>query len=96
MRRLLTASLYLCFLALVGLTQYELVEHSHRLWNWRCPGWESADRAERATAWEPRSGIPLVDRLVHEGTEASRYYRSLLFGSPDGPLASAFQLSQHG
>jgi len=96
MRRLLSASLYLCFLAVVGLAQYELTEHSHRLWNWRCPGWESADYAERITVWRPRSGILLMDRLVHEGTEASVYYRGLLFGSPGGPLAPAFQLSQHG
>ncbi len=96
MRRLFGTGLYLCFLTLVCLAQYELTEHTHRAWNCRWPGWEGAAYAERVTTWRARSGIPLLDHLVHEGTEAAVYYRWLLLGSPGGSLAATLQLSQNG
>ncbi len=91
MRRLLSATLYLGFVTLVGLAQYEITEHAHQRWDCRWPGWQCAVHAELVTPWRPASGIPLLDHLVHEGIEAAVYYRGLLWGSPDG-----LQLSQNG
>ncbi len=96
MRRLLHTGLYLLFLALVCQAQYEVTEHLHRSWGFCLPGWEGAVYAERITLWRPRTGLPPIDRLIHEGTEAGRYYRWLLTGSPHLTLASNLELSQNG
>jgi hypothetical protein len=92
MRRLLSTGLYICFLALTLQTQYEVAEHAHQRWGVRWPGWEGAAYAERVTLWHPSTGVLLLDRLIHEGTEAGVYYRWLLTGSP----ALRLELAQHG
>ncbi len=47
------------------------------------PGSWAVARAERATRWRPPTGILPVDKLLHEGEEAARFYAALAgFRSP--------------
>jgi hypothetical protein len=96
MRRFLSTCLYILFLALFLQADYEVTEHAHERWGLCWPGWQGAVYAERVTAWRPRTGIALVDRLIHEETEARLYYRWLLIGSPAQTVATHLKLSQHG
>ncbi len=96
MRRLLGICAYIVFLLAFCLVQYELTQRSPSLWGAPWPGWDGAEMAERVTPWQPRTGVPPLDHLIHEGTEAAVYYRWLLRGSPDATLASTLEVRHHG
>ncbi len=70
--------LYLAFTLAIGLIGYELPAKSRQLIGQPLPGWHAAVLIEATTPWQPRSGIRLLDRALHEATEAVCYYRLVL------------------
>jgi len=58
-----------------GLGMYEMTAKSPTLLGRPLPGWGSTVRAERTTRWNPPTGILPLDKLLHEGEEALRFYR---------------------
>ena len=80
MRNLRNIFLFLCWLALVGLLNYELVQKAPRTRLGDLPGSELADRADRKVRFRSVTGIEPIDRVLHEGHEAYRYYRGLATG----------------
>ena len=73
------------WLASVGLAGYEVVQKSPRSPLGPLPGAAIAARADRAVDWRSRTGIGMVDRLLHEGQEACLYYRGLVTGRLPAP-----------
>ena len=69
---------FLLWIAVVVLGQYELVAHSPRLLDHPLPGWFEAERAERSVTFRPWTGLPPMDRLIHESHEAGVFYERLL------------------
>lgn len=65
---------------LAALAIYEVTAKSPRLTGFPLPGWWAAERAERATRWQPPTGILPFDKLLHEGEEAVRFYATLIGG----------------
>lgn len=69
------------FVLVVWLTAalgiYELTAKSPRLLGAALPGWWAAERAEHHTRWRPPTGVLPVDKLLHEGQEAARFYAML-------------------
>jgi hypothetical protein len=61
--------------AAVGI--YEISAKSPSFPGGHLPGWEAADRAEHSTRWDPRTGILPLDKILHEGQEAVRFYADL-------------------
>ncbi len=59
----------------IGLAMYEMTAKSPTLLGQPLPGWRATVRAERTTRWNPPTGILAVDKLLHEGEEALRFYR---------------------
>ncbi|MBK8165444.1 MAG: hypothetical protein IPK64_05680 [bacterium] len=52
------------------------------------PGRRAAGRAEAETRWRPPTGLLPIDKLLHEGEEAARFYAALAgFRSPGLPQA---------
>ena len=76
--RLRKAILVLVALLLGGLGNYEMVAKAPVWLGGPAPGWRAARRAERSVHYRPLTGIPPLDRLLHEGDEAAVYYASLL------------------
>lgn len=74
MRRLPIAGICLLtvIMGLMGL--YEMTAKSPMLMNEPLPGWSKTQRVERTTPWNPPTGILPVDKFLHEGEEALRYY----------------------
>ncbi len=62
-------------IAALGL--YELTAKSPQLAGRPLPGWWATERAERATRWHPPTGVLAVDKVLHEGEEAARFYATL-------------------
>lgn len=71
----------LCWLALCGLLAYELVQKSADSPLGPLPGHAVARAAERGVRYRAATGVRVLDRLLHEGEEACRYYHDLAVGS---------------
>ena len=74
MRRMSTAGICLITVLTGLLGLYEITAKSHRLLNDPLPGWQKTQRVERSTQWNPPTGIFPLDKFLHEGEEALRYY----------------------
>ncbi len=74
MRRLNTASICIMTVTVGLLALYELTAKSPALIGQPLPGWYETQVVEKHTPWNPATGIPFLDRLLHEGEEALRFY----------------------
>lgn len=74
MRRLAGMAIYLIWLITAALGHYELTAKSPLLLGRPLPGWPKTLQVERMTRWDPPTGILPVDKLLHEGEEAARFY----------------------
>ncbi|RKZ15966.1 hypothetical protein DRQ50_06865 [bacterium] len=74
MRRLLATGAYLTTIAVLALAFYEVTAKSPELLGHRLPGWQSCYQAELSTRWDPPTGIMPLDKVLHEGEEALRFY----------------------
>ncbi len=81
--------LALVYLVGVGLGLYEMTAKSPYLLDKPLPGWWATDRAERTTRWNPPTGFLPLDKLLHEGEEAIRFYGILARPRTSGPKGSA-------
>ncbi len=77
MKRLARAGITLLFTSCVALGIYEMTAKSPSLLGTHLPGWWATDEAERTTRWNPPTGILPVDKLLHEGEEAVKFYAAL-------------------
>ena len=77
MKRLTGAGIYLLLVATAALGVYELTAKSPRWLGQPLPGWLETRQAERATRWDPPTGIKPVDKVLHETEEALRFYALL-------------------
>ncbi len=59
-------------LALLSL--YEVTAKSPRLFGMALPGWQETRQVEKSTPWNPPTGLLVVDKFLHEGEEALRYF----------------------
>ena len=80
MKKLTGFGLYLLFLGLMVLGFYEATAKSPTWLGQPLPGWQQSERAEYTTGWHPRTGLLPVDKLLHEGEEAIRFYGLLAGG----------------
>ena len=80
MKRLVGAGIYLIMMTTAALGLYELTAKSPLWLGTALPGWQETRRVERTTRWDPPTGIYPLDKLLHEGQEAARYY-GLLAGT---------------
>jgi hypothetical protein len=68
-----------------GLGFYELTAKSPQLTGAALPGWWATEKAEKATRWRPPTGLLPLDKMLHEGEEAARFYATLAtFRPPRG------------
>jgi len=67
----------LAYVGVLGLGMYEVTAKSPTLLGEPLPGWRATVHAERTTQWNPPTGFLPLDKLLHEGEEALRYYRIL-------------------
>lgn len=74
MRRLSVFGICLLTVVTSLLGLYEVTAKSHRFLSEPLPGWQETRRAERATRWNQPTGIMIVDKFLHEGEEALRFY----------------------
>lgn len=81
MRRIVTFLLGLAWILGVGLAGYEVVQKSAATPLGPLPGHAVANRTDRRVPFRHTTGLPPVDRLLHETTEACWYYRDLARGS---------------
>ncbi len=81
LRRLGAMGLGLAYLGILSLGIYEITAKSPTLLGDPLPGWWATDRAERSTRWNPPTGFLPLDKLLHEGEEAVRFYRFLTLRS---------------
>ena len=72
-----TAVLGFGFLGCLGLGFYEMTAKSPTLLGRPLPGWRATVRVEKVTRWNPPTGILPLDKFLHEGEEACRFYRNL-------------------
>jgi hypothetical protein len=79
--RLAAAGLGLAYLGGLSLGLYEITAKSPTLLGDPLPGWWATDRAERTTHWDPPTGFLPLDKLLHEGEEAARFYHFLTLRS---------------
>ena len=96
MRNLVLGLTILTGLFLVGLTWYELTVKSPAWLGHRLPGWQRACWADDAVILHHWTGLPALDRLLHESEEAALYYRLLPAGQPSGSPAPALDIPQQG
>lgn len=82
MNRWRTTGYLLAFWLTVGLGAYELTAKSPPIAGAALPARWAADRAERATLWRPLTGLFPLDKLLHEGEEAARFYATLVRHRP--------------
>jgi hypothetical protein len=76
--RLRTTVTLLALLGVWFLAGYELPARAVDDFDRHPPGWEAALAAERETPWRAWTGWRPLDRLLHEGEEAARFWRRLL------------------
>ncbi|MCP4572984.1 MAG: hypothetical protein GY838_11575 [bacterium] len=74
MRRLILAGAYAAFLAVAALGYYEWTAKSPAILGTALPGWYASRAAEKATRWQRPTGLLVVDKALHEGEEAMRFY----------------------
>ena len=74
MRRILLVGAYACVLGASALGAYELTAKSPGWLGAALPGRRASQEAERATRWNPATGITPLDRVLHEVEEALRWY----------------------
>ncbi len=80
MKRLIGLLLTATSTLVAALGFYELTAKSPSLLGHPLPGWQKTDRIEKVTTWEQPTGIMVVDKVLHEGEEAARFYG--LMGAP--------------
>lgn len=73
-KKLAGAGIYLLALAAGAVGLYELTAKSPTWLGQPLPGWQETRQVERQTRWNPPTGIRPVDRLLHEGEEAARFF----------------------
>ena len=74
MRRLLATGAYLTTMAVVALAFYEVTAKSPQFLDHPLPGWHACYQAEISTRWDPPTGFLPLDKVLHEGEEALRFY----------------------
>ena len=74
MKKLTGLGTCLLFLTVLALGSYELTAKSPTWLGHPLPGWQASRLAEKSTCWQQPTGILPVDKLLHEGEEAARYY----------------------
>jgi hypothetical protein len=77
------------YLGILSLGHYEMTAKSPSLLGKPLPGWWATDRAEKSTRWNPPTGILPLDKLLHEGEEAVRFYGILVRPTPKRAPTSA-------
>lgn len=77
MNRLTQAGIALLYLGCLALGIYEMTAKSPSILGTRLPGWWATDKAEKNTRWNPPTGILPVDKLLHEGEEAVKFYATM-------------------
>jgi hypothetical protein len=75
--RLAATGYLLAYLGGLSFGMYEITAKSPALLGKPLPGWWATVRAERTTRWNPPTGFLPLDKLLHEGEEAARFYRFL-------------------
>jgi len=71
--------------AAAGLGFYELTAKSPQVTGAALPGWWATEQAEKATRWQPPTGLLPLDRILHEGEEAAHFYAALVrYRAPHG------------
>ncbi len=84
MNRLRTLGLVLAAWTVAVLGYYELAAKCPEALAGRWPGRRAACQAEASTRWQPPTGLLPVDKLLHEGEEAARFYAALAGFRPAG------------
>lgn len=74
MNRMLVAGICLLTVLLALLSLYELTAKSPQLFGQTLPGWWETQQVEGNTPWNPPTGILPLDKFLHEGEEALRFY----------------------
>ncbi len=74
MNRLHIAGICLSTVTVGLLGLYEFTAKSPQLLGNALPGWQETQQVENLTPWEPPTGILPLDKLLHEGEEALRFY----------------------
>lgn len=82
--RLRIAGLVLGAWVFAALGLYELAAKAPADIAARWPGRRAARQAEAATRWRPPTGLMPVDKVLHEGEEAARFYATLAGFRPPG------------
>lgn len=83
MNRCRALGLILCAWVIAALGCYELAAKSPVGPAAAWPARRAARQAESATRWRPPTGLLPLDKLLHEGEEAARFYAALAgFRSP--------------
>lgn len=84
MNRIRAVGLVMAAWAIAALGLYELAEKSPDAMARHWPGRRAARQAEASTRWQPPTGLLPVDKLLHEGEEAARFYAALAGFRPSG------------
>lgn len=84
MNRLRIAGLVLGAWGVAALGLYELAAKAPADIAAGWSGRRAARHAESATRWRPPTGLMPVDRVLHEGEEAARFYAALAGFRPPG------------
>ncbi len=74
MKRLAEAGIFLFMAATAALSMYELTAKSPAWLGRPLPGWQESRQVEGHTRWNQPTGILPLDKLLHEGEEAARFY----------------------
>ena len=77
MNRFAQAGLILLYIFCLALGIYEMTAKSPSILGTRLPGWWATEKAEKATRWNPTTGLLPLDKLLHEGQEAVRFYAAM-------------------
>ncbi len=74
MRALTATTIILLTAATAALALYEVTAKSPAVLGRPLPGWLETCQVEEATAWQQPTGLLPLDKLLHEGEEAVRYF----------------------
>ncbi len=77
MHRAILIGTILLSVSCLALGIYEMTAKSPSLLGTQLPGWWATDRAERTTRWNPPTGFRPLDKILHEGEEAVRFYATV-------------------
>ncbi len=80
MKPLAGIGIYLAIMLIAALGLYELTAKSPAWLGTPLPGWQETNQTEHTTAWRQPTGILPLDKLLHEGREAVRFYGLLISG----------------